>query len=47
MRVGVIGAGISGLSAAWWLAELGHEVSVYESSAEVGGLIATFDFEDT
>ena len=44
MRVGIIGAGISGLSTALALAKAGHEVDVYQREKELGGLIATFDF---
>jgi len=33
----VVGGGISGLTAAWQLAGLGHEVTVLEGSPEVGG----------
>jgi len=44
MRVGIIGAGISGLSTALALAKAGHEVDVYQRESEIGGLIATFDF---
>lgn len=44
MRVGIIGAGISGLSTALALAKAGHEVDVFQREAELGGLIATFDF---
>jgi len=44
MRVGIIGAGISGLSAALELAEREHEVHVFQREADAGGLIATFDF---
>ena len=45
MRIGIIGAGISGLSAAWWLSRRGHDVVIFESASEVGGLISTFDFD--
>jgi protoporphyrinogen oxidase len=45
MRIGIIGAGISGLSAAWYLSRMGHHVEVFERAPEVGGLIATFDFD--
>ena len=45
MRVGIIGAGISGLSTALALAKDGHEVDVFQREAEIGGLIATFDFD--
>ena len=47
MRVGVIGAGISGLTTALALAQNGHEVEVFEREAEVGGLISTFDLAGT
>jgi protoporphyrinogen/coproporphyrinogen III oxidase len=38
--IGVIGAGPSGLAAAWWLTGRGHEVRVYEAR-EVGGRLRT------
>lgn len=40
-RVLVIGAGPSGLSAAYHLARLGHTVEVYEAGSEPGGLLRT------
>src|SRR6056297_894994 len=39
--VGVLGAGISGLSAAYFLAEKGIDVTVYEQDKEAGGSIKT------
>ncbi|MBI2424718.1 MAG: NAD(P)/FAD-dependent oxidoreductase [Candidatus Hydrogenedentes bacterium] len=44
MKIGIIGAGISGLSTALALARRGHEVHVFQREHAVGGLIATFDF---
>ncbi|MCH7521100.1 MAG: protoporphyrinogen oxidase [Candidatus Marinimicrobia bacterium] len=41
MKVAVLGAGISGLAAAWRLDNLGHDVTVLESSSTTGGMIKT------
>ena len=38
-RIAVVGAGPAGLTAAFYLALLGHEVTVYESHAEPGGML--------
>lgn len=40
MKISIIGAGIAGLTAAWYLQKLG-KVTVYEKSARVGGWIET------
>jgi len=37
-KVAVIGAGPAGLSAAYYLALLGHKVTVYESAPDAGGM---------
>lgn len=42
MRVGIIGAGVAGMAAAWDIVRSGHEVTIYEGGAEVGGLAAGF-----
>ncbi|GIU84412.1 MAG: hypothetical protein KatS3mg008_1187 [Acidimicrobiales bacterium] len=39
----IIGAGPTGLSAAYWLARCGHAVTVLEASSAVGGLAASFE----
>ncbi|MGE5785868.1 MAG: FAD-dependent oxidoreductase [Myxococcales bacterium] len=38
-RVAVVGAGPTGLTAAYYLALLGHEVEVYDSNPEPGGML--------
>jgi monoamine oxidase len=40
-RVAILGAGISGLLAAFLLKHLGHDVHIYEASNTVGGRIKT------
>jgi protoporphyrinogen oxidase len=47
MRIGIIGGGIAGLTAAYELAKNGHHVSVFEKEAELGGQAATFPIEGT
>lgn len=39
-RVAVIGAGVSGLTCAYYLVRTGYEVDVYESRHEAGGVLA-------
>ena len=36
-KVGVIGGGVAGLSAAWQLARKGHDVTVYDDAENIGG----------
>lgn len=43
MKVGVIGAGPAGMSAAYCLAKEGAEVEVFEAAPEVGGLARTIE----
>lgn len=44
-KIDVIGAGLSGLYAACFLAKKGHEVNVYEKNESVGGRSRTFEAE--
>ena len=42
MKIGIIGAGVTGLSAAWDFVRAGHEVTIYEAGETVGGLAGGF-----
>lgn len=42
MNVGIIGAGIGGMAAAYDLIRAGHKVSIFEASNQVGGLASGF-----
>ena len=46
MKVGIIGAGITGLTAAYELSKRNIEVTLFEKSAEVGGIAGTFEYGD-
>ncbi len=45
MEVGIVGAGITGLTAAYELGKAGHKVVVFEQASQAGGLSSTFKDE--
>ena len=42
MKIAIIGAGFAGLAAAYDLVKAGHQVTVYDSAGQVGGLASGF-----
>lgn len=42
LHIAIIGAGATGLAAAWDFANAGHHVAIYEAADQVGGLAAGF-----
>jgi protoporphyrinogen oxidase len=46
MRIGIIGAGILGISLGYYLSKNGHEVRIFEASDEIGGLAGSISLED-
>jgi protoporphyrinogen oxidase len=44
-KIAIIGAGATGLAAAWDFANAGHQVTIYEAADRVGGLAAGFKDE--
>ncbi len=47
MKIGIVGGGIAGLTAAYRLAKAGHKPEVFEASEQLGGLARSFDFAGT
>jgi uncharacterized protein len=45
MRIAVVGAGIAGLSSAFYLQKAGHDVTLFEANSYFGGHTATVDVE--
>lgn len=45
LKVGIVGAGVAGLSAAYDLLNQGHDVTLYEAADHTGGLAAGFQDE--
>jgi protoporphyrinogen oxidase len=46
MKIAILGAGLTGLTAAHYLAEKGHQISIFEKEAAVGGLAVGFKEKD-
>lgn len=44
MRIGIVGGGVAGLAAAYFLSEQGHQVDVFEQAPELGGLAGSVEF---
>jgi protoporphyrinogen oxidase len=44
-HVAIIGGGFTGLTAAYTLAKMGHQVTVFEAEKELGGLVSGFDLD--
>ena len=42
-KIGIIGAGPAGLTAAYKLSKSGHQVELFEAAGQVGGLSRTFE----
>ena len=47
MKIGIIGGGLTGLSAGYYLSKRGHEVTIFERSQILGGLASSFKFNQT
>jgi len=45
MRIGIVGTGIAGLTAAWYLNRAGHHVTVFEQHASFGMAAQCVEFE--
>ncbi|MBI1370487.1 MAG: FAD-dependent oxidoreductase [Planctomycetes bacterium] len=44
-RIAIVGGGFTGLSAAYELCRAGHDVTIFESDPEVGGLAGSFEVD--
>ncbi len=47
MKIGIVGAGVAGMTAAHRLVKAGHEVEIFEASSYAGGLAAGFPVAGT
>lgn len=46
MKVGIVGAGIMGISLGYFLTQKGVEVEIFESTGDIGGLAGPLQLED-
>ena len=46
-KIGIVGAGYTGLTLGYYLAKAGHEVTLFEKDNQVGGLAGTFKVGNT
>src|SRR5690606_25034657 len=46
LKIGIVGAGVAGLAAAYDLLNHGHDVTLYEAADHTGGLAAGFQDEN-
>ena len=44
MKIAIVGGGVLGLTLAYRLSAMGHDVEVFEAAPEAGGLCATHDY---
>lgn len=45
LRIGIVGGGISGLSAAYELTRIGYQVTVLERAADIGGMCSAISID--
>jgi len=46
MRIAIIGGGLTGLTAGYYLSKAGHSISIFEKEANLGGLASCFQQKD-
>ena len=46
MNIAVVGAGVSGLTAAYYLDKAGHDITLFEANDYIGGHTDTHELED-
>ena len=46
MKIGIIGAGVAGLTCAYELSKFGFDITVFEATDRIGGRIFTYYFDD-